>query len=165
MLQTIIVRIDVGGEAIKIEIRATALPALVRPELNLDAALVDGATIVLSVPAALMRTGMETKLLLDSAQGAIREPDRSLLRLLGQAHQYRDLVAAGQGKSMRALAAEAGVHASYFARIFRLAFLSPEIVHAILQGRHPAELAANKLNQITRLAIAWPDQNGQLGFP
>jgi AraC-like DNA-binding protein len=80
------------------------------------------------------------------------------------AHQFRDMVMAGQGKSMLALAAELGVHSSYFARTFRLSFLCPAITQAILQGRQPTELSANKLNQTSKLAIAWPDQEQQFGF-
>ena len=108
---------------------------------------------------------METKLLVDSGQ-----PGRSVSRTAAcfacwaRRISIETMVLAGQGKGMRALAAEVGVHPSYFARTFRLAFLSPEIVHAILDGRQPVELTANKLNQVSQLAIAWPDQKRQLGF-
>ena len=35
---------------------------------------------------------------------------------------------------------------------------------AMLEGRQPAELAANKLLADTRLAIAWTEQRLALGF-
>ncbi len=66
---------------------------------------------------------------------------------------------ASQGKSMRDLAKEAGVSATYFARMLRLAFLSPAVTHAILQGRQPAALTANKLQHMQALPLAWADQH------
>ncbi len=163
MLQALIVRVTVRAEAIQIEIRPTALLGLVGPA-DLGALPTDVTTTVVSVSATLKRSGMQTKLLVNSGQPDQREPDRSLVRVLGQAQQYREMVLAGQGTGMRALAADMGVHPSYFARTFRLAFLSPKIVHAILDGRQPFELTANKLNQVTNIAIAWSDQSHQLGF-
>jgi len=58
---------------------------------------------------------MATKLLIEGeAEHPRTSPDRSLLRLLAQAHQFRALVLQGGGRSITALAAEAGVGASYF---------------------------------------------------
>ena len=65
---------------------------------------------------------------------------------------------------MRKLAAEVGVSPSYFTCLFRLSFLSPEIVQAILHGRQPPGLTANKLKLAGTLAATWSDQRRQLGF-
>jgi hypothetical protein len=62
------------------------------------------------------------------------------------------------------LAAEAGVVRSYFTRILRLCFLSPDIVKAILRDRHPIELSAKRLANETRLPIAWDEQRTLLGL-
>ena len=91
-------------------------------------------------------------------------PDRSLLRLLAQAHQFRALVLQGGGQTITALAAEAGVGASYFTRVLRLGFLAPDVVTAILQGRQPPELNAKQLSLHIRLPIGWTDQVAALGI-
>ena len=52
-------------------------------------------TIVLGVPARLKRAGVEMKLLVDGA-GPRRKPDRSLGRLLAQAHRYNAIVMRGE---------------------------------------------------------------------
>ncbi len=52
---------------------------------------------------------------------------------------------------------------SYFTRILRLSFLSPDIVKAILSGRQPAELSAKRLSLCHTLPSAWPEQMSMLG--
>ncbi len=64
---------------------------------------------------------------------------------------------------MGELAQEVGVTSSYFTRILRLSFLSPEIVQAILSGRQPAELSAKRLSLCHMLPSAWPEQMSMLG--
>jgi AraC-like DNA-binding protein len=123
-----------------------------------------GPIEVLAVPARIRRTGTETRLLIESAQSDGRQPDRSLLRLLGQARRFHDMVAQNMNMSVAELAAAAGVTRSYFTRVFRLSFLAPRITTAIVQGRQPPELTANKLKQVGSLSPFWPDQLRQLGF-
>ena len=157
MLSLLVGRITVRTEALEIEIRLSTLPELVQADAAQIRANHGVPTMLLSVPAELKRTGIQNQLLIDGS-GTRREPDRSLLRLLGQAHQFERMVMAGQGEEMRELARQAGVNPSYFARIFRLAFLSPAITHAILHGRQPSELTANRLKLAGRMPAAWSDQ-------
>ena len=70
----------------------------------------------------------------------------------------------GQGKTISQLATEARVGRSYFTRILRLAFLSPEIVRMILSGRHPRELTARRIAAETRLSIDWNEHRSMLGL-
>jgi hypothetical protein len=118
-------------------------------------------TVVLGVPARLKRAGVEMKLLIDGT-GPRRKPDRSLGRLLAQAHRYNAIVMRGDGKSISALAAEAGIGRSYFTRILRLSFLAPDIVKTILRDDHPLDLTAKRLANNSRLGIAWTDQRALL---
>ena len=123
------------------------------------------ASITLTVPARLKRTGMETRLLIDGAVGgARRKPDHSLCRVLAQAHRYHAMVMRNGGRTMADLAAEAGVGGSYFSHILRLGFLAPDIVTAILRDRHPAVLTAKRLASALRLPVAWEDQRTLLGI-
>jgi len=113
----------------------------------------------------VQRAGLEMKLLIQGETGAARrEPDRSMMRLLGQARRFNDMVMSSKGATITELAGKVGVSRSYFTRIFRLSFLAPEITKAILQGRHPAELTANKLILAGKLPSAWSDQRRQLGL-
>ena len=54
--------------------------------------------------------------------------------------------------------AEEGVVSSYVSRLIRLSFLAPDMVTAIFNGRHPAQLTANRLMEDTRLPLEWKAQ-------
>lgn len=166
ILHALVERVDIRPEAVDVTVRPAALPE--KP--NLDVRRLPtrhyGPTRVLSVPTRLRRTGMETKLLIQGALGAEppRRSDRSLQRLIAQARHLSDLVMNSNGKPIQDLAVEVGVSPSYFTRIFRLSFLSPDITKTIVQGRQPPEFSAIKLLTAGRLACAWSDQRRQLGF-
>ena len=162
-------RIDIKRETLEIRILPGRLPAVLcgedDPESIEQAMLDDGPTITFTVPARLKRAGMETRFLIDGAGGGSRrEPDRSLLRLLSQAHRFHELVMRNRGKTIAELAEEAGVGGSYFTRILRLSFLAPDVVKTILRDRHPIELTAKKLVSDTRLPIVWEEQRARLGI-
>jgi site-specific DNA recombinase len=59
---------------------------------------------------------------------------------------------------LREIAAEEGVVGSYVSGLVRLAFLAPDMVTAILNGRHPPQLTANRLMDDTRLPLDWSTQ-------
>jgi hypothetical protein len=62
------------------------------------------------------------------------------------------------------LAREAGVTPSYFTRVLRIGFLSPTLVRAILDGRHPQGLNARRLIQeLPGLPKDWSGQESALG--
>ena len=167
VLSMLVERIDFMRETLEIRILPGRLPVILRDENDLRdwprPGEDDERSITLSVPARLKRTGMETRLLIDGADGGARhKPDHSLCRVLAQAHQYRAMVMRNDGKTIAELAAEAGVGGSYFTRILRLSFLAPEIVRAILRDRHPIKLTAKRLANEVRLPMAWEDQRALL---
>ena len=62
------------------------------------------------------------------------------------------------------IAKSEGVVPSYATRLFRLTVLAPDIVSAILSGKHPPELTARRLMDDTRLPLDWNEQRRCLGF-
>jgi DNA invertase Pin-like site-specific DNA recombinase len=165
MLQTIVHRIEVHPGNVVLEIRPQRLAQIVDPNpelaLTTDGDDVDSLTLV--IPARLKRNGLAMTLKVDGGTPA-KTLDRSLLRLLTLAERYRDSVLQGQGRSIKDLAAEAGVGTSYFTRVFRLSFLAPDITKAILQGRQPKSLTAKRLSTDIRISPYWTEQRKQLGF-
>jgi len=155
MLHALVARIEVQPETVNLTVRLSALPAITKPVLDIRRlpSNIDGPTKTLVITAFVKRTGMETKLLIQSPAGpAHRKADRSLLRLIGQAHRCRNFLStaghssdspAARQKTMADIAAEAGFSPSYFSRVLRLSFLAPDITKMILQGRQRPELTAN----------------------
>jgi site-specific DNA recombinase len=52
----------------------------------------------------------------------------------------------------------------YFTRLVRLSCLAPDITQAILDGRQPRDLSADKLLAHSRLPLTWHEQRTVLGF-
>ena len=169
IFERLVDRIDLMQETLEIRIAPGRLLEILWEEDNpitFEPALWDNElTITFTVPAHLKRAGMETKLLIEGADGSARKsPNRSLHRLLSQAHRFHEMVMHSRGRTMVELAIEVGVGGSYFSRILRLSFLAPEVVKTILRDRHPLELTAKKLAGDTRLPIAWEEQRARLGI-
>jgi len=116
-----------------------------------------------SIPARLKRTGKEMRIVVsDGSEPAT--PDSGLVRLLVRANAIRDQLLADRSLTFEDIAKAEGVVPSYATRLFRLTILAPDIVSAILSGRHPPELTARRLMDDTRLPLNWNEQRRCLGF-
>jgi len=104
-------------------------------------------------------------MLIDGADPfAAATPDARLIKLLLEAHRFNATLVGSDGVLFAALAEREGVSRSYFTRIVRLGYLAPDITQAILDGRQPRDLAADKLLGHSRLPLAWRDQRTALVF-
>jgi DNA invertase Pin-like site-specific DNA recombinase len=120
-------------------------------------------TTTLCIPARLRRTGKEMRIVVsDGSEPAT--PDTGLVRLLVRAHAIRDQLLADRSRTFEDIAKAEGVVPSYATRLFRLTIMAPDIVSAILSGKHPAELTARRLMDDTRLPLDWNEQRRCLGF-
>ena len=57
-----------------------------------------------------------------------------------------------------------GVDQGEVSRLVPLAFLAPDIVEAILEGRQPIELTAARLKRVTDPPVSWAGQRRYLGI-
>ncbi|OFW84110.1 MAG: hypothetical protein A2018_04990 [Alphaproteobacteria bacterium GWF2_58_20] len=96
------------------------------------------------------------------AQGA--ESDPALVKVLERAGHWGNLLVCGKVKSVCDLAQQEGVGVSYVKRLLPLAFLAPDIRDAIMEGKQPAELSAQRLTHLPSLPLAWDEQRKILGF-
>ncbi len=126
-------------------------------------------TITISLPAKLKRTGLETKLVIDadisgsSSTLSLRAFDPYLHKLIAKSHEFQAIFLRG-GKTITAIAEEAGVSGSYFTRTLRYSFLSPEITKAIIAGRQPVQLTSRKLLSYPSMPNCWSAQKRLLEF-
>ena len=81
----------------------------------------------------------------------------SARRLRGGARGFEEL-ATGRARSLQELAKRDGISRRYIRRLISLAFLSPQLVEAILDGRKPAELTATRLTELD-LPLDWTEQH------
>ena len=112
---------------------------------------------VLTIPARLKRTGIEMRMVVeDGSEPANVDP--VLVRLLVRAQAIRARLLQEPSLPLKEIAAEEGISSSYVTRLLRLAFLAPDVVTAILNGRHSPQLTANRLMDDTRLPLDWTAQ-------
>jgi len=170
-MRSLIVRAQVLADRIDLDISATQLARMplsdggaeADPESNARDASDEENLVRLIIPARLKRTGREMKFFVDGP--TISAPaDTSLIRLLVRAQKIGERLFEIGGPSLEQIAREENITPSYVSRIVRLKFLAPDIVAAILAGKQPPELTANKLMADTRLPLDWRDQRAALGF-
>jgi site-specific DNA recombinase len=120
--------------------------------------------IYLQVEAELRRCGLEVRLVVPP--GSANEPAKCLapplLKALARAHQWLGWVMEGKVKDVASVAQRVGINQRYVAKVFQCAFLAPDIVEAIMDGRQPPELTFERLRQ--NLPMSWAEQRRQLGF-
>jgi ParB-like chromosome segregation protein Spo0J len=87
--------------------------------------------------------------------------DPTLIKAIARGRAWFEELAAGRARSLRELAERDGITRRYVRRLVDLAFLSPELVEAILQGRQPVELTATRLTELD-LPLDWTDQRSLL---
>jgi site-specific DNA recombinase len=164
LLTALIERIDAGTNQIDIHIRPTGLGALLDVAAAVLPNATDAETQTLSVPVKLRRCGREIRMLVGTDPFARAQPDMRLIKLLIRAHRFNAALVGSDGVPFATLAKQEGVSPSYFTRLVRLSYLAPDITRAILDGRQPPDLTADKLLVHSRLPLAWQEQRNVLGF-
>jgi len=165
VLTALIERIEVSVDRIDIRLRPPGLSVLLDVAATPSQALNDDETEILSVPVQLHRAGREITMVINGIDPlATAKPDARLIKLLLRARRFNTTLTRGEGVPFAALAQQEGVSRSYFTRLLRLSYLAPDITQAILDGRQPRDLTAEKLLQHSRLPLAWREQRTVLGF-
>jgi site-specific DNA recombinase len=165
VLAALIDRIEMSLDQIDIRLHPARLGALLDVAAAPSQGVKDDETEILSVPVRLRRAGREVRMVIDSTDPfAAAKPDARLIKLLLRARRFNATLAEGEGVSFAALAQREGVSRSYFTRLVRFSYLAPDLTQAILDGRQPRDLTAEKLLAHSRLPLAWHDQRAALGF-
>jgi hypothetical protein len=71
--------------------------------------------------------------------------DNTMVKALARAFRWRKLLETDVYGTVEEIAAAEKINTSYVSRILRMTLLAPEIVKAIVDGRHPTELTLAKL--------------------
>ncbi len=147
-----------SGEIVRGKIQITLDRIALAAALNLKPASLDPDLLVIAAPFTCRRRGVEMKII---AGDPVPSPDTAMVRALRNAHHWsKDL---RTGTQLAQIAETQGVSKRYVARILPLAFLSPRLQSAILEGTQPVDLNLEKLVR-TRLPIDWKDQERMLGI-
>ncbi len=162
-LQRVINQIILRDSGLQIAIIQPALrAALLGQSLALGKGAQDIFTI--TIDAQIKRCGSEVRLVVPSGSETQtpRHLSLPLIKAVARAHRWPEKIMRGEFQSRQSVAQFAEVDQRYAGRILQFAFLAPDIVEAILEGRQPADLTVQKL--LRGVSMSWAEQRSQLNF-
>jgi site-specific DNA recombinase len=162
LIQDLIGRIEVGTDVIVVAFRRQSL--LERLGVGTNVSTGENEPLVIREAAQLRRRGIEVKLVLPDYSDRERHVDQSLCQLVANARYWFETLANGHVGSVRELAARDRVPESEITRVLPLAFMAPNIVEAVLDGRQPLEMTATSLRRVEQFPSDWTAQRDALGI-
>ena len=109
----------------------------------------EGSSEVTDIPMSFRPRGGRTVIVLpDGSRGVVRREatiDNTMIKVIARGFRWQRLLYDGTYATIEDLAAAEKINPSYVSRILRLAYLSPVVVQAILDGKHPAWLTMRHL--------------------
>ena len=147
-------RIEVRAGQLELKMDAQALSE----NIGIDASELLNEALVHTEAFVMKRRGVETVLLLGAA-GPQR--NTTLINAIAKAHVW--MKAWRDGSSLSDIAKSIGWTPSPLRQRLKLAFLSPAITKAILDGRQPADLSLEKILR-SDLPLDWDRQAEKFGF-
>ncbi len=144
-------RIDIAPGEIRVSISAEHLASV----LDLDQTRVAEDLLEIASPFQHRKRGVETKLIIGNEPAEI---DETLLRNIAGAHRYFDLVRSG--KTFGEIAETEAVSKRRIQQLIELAFLAPDIIRSVREGRQPVGLTSDWLMRHAFTPI-WSEQREQ----
>jgi len=163
LLQAIVERVEIGAERVIVDLDAAALwTELGAPqERPVDPEARDPG-LQLTIPIRLARRGSELKLVMADRQETRR--DRGLIGRLARGYLWFEELRTGAVSSLAEIAEREGIEVPMVRRACDLAFLSTDMIEAILAGEQPIELNSEAFKVAYPLPIGWEEQRRVLGF-
>jgi site-specific DNA recombinase len=118
--------------------------------------------ITRSFPMQLKRRGVELRPIVGDHNRSAATVDLPLLKAIARAYRWFNELSTGEASSLAAIAAREGLAVRYVGRLIRLAFLAPDIVESIVEGRQPTTLTAEALTRRIELPLSWCSQRTAL---
>jgi len=170
LLMTLVDRVDIKAEHIEIRLYRLRLHDLLKAQTmdSLSPPQASRSTsddiLKLKVKARLQRVGREMKLVVHNADDQV-VADPGLLRIIARAHDFQERLMDDRDLTVPAVASQERLTIGYLSRLLRLPSLAPDIVTAIINGKHPPELSAKRLTRLAlKLPTDWAEQRKLLGF-
>jgi DNA invertase Pin-like site-specific DNA recombinase len=158
LVRKLVEKIIVDENTIVIKLRRGLLLGADVPSSASEAA--SDSAVELTAAAAFTRRGAETKLVLPglAQQKHSSKCDPALIKAISRGRAWFEELATGRVRSLQVLAKRDGISRRYIRRLVGLAFLSPELVETILQGRQSVGLTATRLIELD-LPLDWTEQH------
>jgi hypothetical protein len=113
-------------------------------------------TVTLHVPFRIVKRGGRKEMQIPEGTTQPRRADGTLVKALARAFRWKRVLESGEFATIADLAEHERIAAPYLTRTLRLAFLAPDLVEAILDGRQPSNLSLEMLRK--PLPTGWSEQ-------
>jgi len=144
-------RIDISPGEVRISMSAEHLAE----RIGVDANRIVEEHLSFSSPFQHRKRGVETKLIIGNEAA---ETDETLLRNIARAYRYFDLV--HSGKTFGEISEAEGVSKRRIQHLIELAFLAPDIIRSVHEGKQPTGLTSEWLKRHAFSPI-WSEQREQ----
>lgn len=118
-------------------------------------------TVTLHVPFRVVKRGGRKEMQLPEGAAAPRRADSSLVKALARAFRWKRMLESGEFATIAELAEREGIASSYLTRVLRLTLLAPDIVEAILDGRHGQAVTLARV--LEPFPLEWKHQEMHFG--
>jgi hypothetical protein len=160
LLSRIVERVDLHGDRVEVTLDVGLLKLLGmndRPAMQ--------ATSI-AIEAVRVRRGHQLRLIVPGPGSARPKPARRndrLVALVAEGRRARALELANPDQSIASIAQSEGRCSARLTKLVALSCLARDIVTAIVEGRQPERLTANRLMDMA-LPLSWTEQRAALGF-
>jgi DNA invertase Pin-like site-specific DNA recombinase len=163
-IRRLVERCEAGRDSVVLTINRSALAeALEIIDPDCARSLLDAEDLIeIAVPARLQRCGKQVRLILGDVSSAIRSPDDELVQLVRDGHRWFEALRSGRAATIAAIAQRDRQQVSHVSRTLSLAFLAPDIIEMILNGRQPISLTPERLKAARPLPLDWNEQRATL---
>lgn len=129
---------------------------------------IDEETLQIFVPMQIKKRGGSVMIILpkniDESEEKITEHyDEKLIRTIAKSYKWKLMIENEEIASLSDIAKQENISISHATKIYRLNFISPKIIEAIMNGTQPRDL---KLQNIfaTKSSDIWQEQEEKFGF-
>jgi site-specific DNA recombinase len=146
----------------RIVVHATEVEIILRTRDIAARSIVDGEGRVLRVPLERRPRDRKEIIVPGDAGAPPTRLDRSLVLAVARGRTWVSALRRGEYADTAEIAGKCDLSEAYVRRILRLAFLAPDIVEAIAEGRQPRGLSLQRL--LDPVPLAWTEQRRRFGF-
>jgi site-specific DNA recombinase len=133
--------------------------------MEIEKRQIDENIIQIFVPLQIRKRGGAAMLILPQGQSQAKNFDDKLLKAFAKAYQWKTIIEDGGNKinSLSDIARNEEISNSHATKVYRLNFISPKIVEAIVSGTAPRELRLQDIFAKKAPEI-WQEQEEMWGF-
>ncbi len=162
LLQAIVECVEIGSERVIVDMNTIAIwTELGAQDMSVDPDARD-PRLHLTIPIRLARRGSELKLVIADRPETNR--DRNLIGRLAKGYLWFEELRTGAVQSLAAIAEREGITVPMVRRACDLAFLSTDMIEAILAGEQPIDINTEAFKLAYPLPIGWEEQRRVLGY-